>query len=231
MALPTYPGPFIKSDRSPWAGHLHRGIKRSFKANVVLLHPEETCEFLYYVQEGEILTTHFASPEDSHKVNIIGENAVAGIFEMFSPVAPKASWRTLAPSVCYLFSKECVTNDLPKQLLLDLLTQSALMGVTMAGRFVQGTNKRNDIRLARFLLHFLEFCPTVKEEENGLTIMPNVTQELSGELLGMHPVTLNKLLAAYRKNGIIGKSKKSGLQILDVAALARYAEGSMPPLS
>ena len=226
MVMPTYPGPFVKSGASPWKEYLHFGMKRSFQANVVLLHPDDSCGHLYYVEQGEILATHFSSPQDSYKVNVIGENTVAGIFEMYAPCPPKASWRTLSPTVCRLFSKECVENDLPRHLLITLLEQCAFMGISMADRFAHGLNKRNDVRLARFLLHFAESRPGIREgKEASITILPHITQEMCGELLGMHPVTFNKLLAAFRSRGIIGKTKKSGLQILAVDELARYAEG------
>lgn len=231
MILPSHPGPFVKSEESPWRDSLKLGMKRSFRANVALLHPEEACRFLYFVEEGEILTTHFASPTDGHTVNIIGKNAVAGLFEMFAPFSPKASWRTLSPTVCHLFSRECVQNDLPRPLLIALLEQSAFMGVSLADSRSRGKNKRNDIRLARFLLHLAESRRPATETENGaVTILPGVTQEASSELLGIHLVTFNKILRAFRDKGFIGKSKKSGLQILDIRALARYAEGDMPPL-
>lgn len=233
MVFPSYPGPFVTSASSLWNDVLAMGVKRTFTPNRVILHPEEECRFLYYVETGEILTTHFATTRDSFKVNIIGENAVAGIFEMFAPSRPNASWRTLSPTVCYLFSKECVENDLPRSLLLSLLEQSAFMGVAMAGRFVQGLNKRNDVRLARFLLHFAEFFPVKNGAQagaTGVTVIPGITQEISSELLGMHLITFNKLLAAFRRSGIIGKSKQSGLEILDMQTLAEYAEGTMPPL-
>ena len=226
-----HPGPFIRFAESPWNEFLASGLKRSFPAQATILFPGEETRHLYFVRQGEILTTHFFSAEDSFKVNVIGANAVAGVFELFSPFPPRASWQTLSPCVCYLFTREQVERRLPPALMTNLLEQAALMGATMAERFTLRAGKRNDIRVARFLLHFAE-ADAVQQPQGGpaRTIVPSVTQEMSSELLGMHPVTFNRLLAAFRKRGIIGKSKKSGVEILDPAALARYAEGEMPPL-
>lgn len=229
MPLPTYPGSFIKSEASPWSEYLHLGIHRAYTAGMELLHPGETCGHLYYMQTGEVLTTHYFSPQDYCKVNIIGKNAVAGLVELFTPFPPKASWRTLRPCKCVLFSRECVEKELPKPLLINLLEQAAYMSTTMAGRFAQGMNKRNDVRLARFLLHIAEFGRAKETRDvSGVTIVPSITQEISSELLGMHLTTFNKLLAAFRGQGIIGKSKKNSLEILDLSALIKYAEGEMP---
>lgn len=225
MAFPSCPGPFVQADASPWNAFLHLGIKRSFKENSVILHPEQNSGFLYYLQQGEMLTTFFTSPDNSLKVNIIGENAIVGIFEMFAPFPVRASWRTLRPCVCYLFSRECIENDLPKPLLTNLLEQCAFMGVSMTGRLARSMNGGNDVRIARFLLHIAEICPLKKsEKKHGITLLPSITQEMSSELLGIHPVTFNRILTDFRGRGILGKSRKSGLEILDINALARYAE-------
>lgn len=205
---------------------MHLGVQRSFPANAVVLYPEDEIRHLYFVEQGEILTTYFLSPHDHFKLNVIGKNAVAGSFELFAPVPLKSIWRTLEPTVCRLFTKECVETELPKHLLVNLIEQMSFLGGNMVSRFVLGADKRNEVRLARFLLHFVEACRTKEEiEPGGITVVPSVTQELSSDLLGLHPATFNKLLAGFRARGIIGKSKKSGLEILDLDALAHYAEG------
>ena len=224
MDLPQYAGPFVKAVDSPWCDYLEYGSKRAFKANVTLLHPGEQVRYLYYVQEGEILVTHVATAEDNFKVHIIGANAVAGIIEMFSPLPPQTAWRTLQPCICRLFSRDSVEKELPRELLLNLLEQVSYMGVNMAGRFSNGLSKHNDVRLARFLLHFAEACPTRQDPDKpGVTVIPGITQALSSELLGMHPVTFNKLLAGFRRQGIIGKTKQNSLEILDLKALSAQA--------
>lgn len=223
---PIYPGPFVKFESSPWSEFLHLGVKRSFPANAAIVHPGDDVRHVYFVERGEILTTYFLSPHDSFKLNVIGQNGVAGIFELFAPVPLKSAWHTLAPCICRLFSKECVEKELPKHLLVNLLEQMSLMGGIMLSRLVQGADKRNDVRLARYLLHFVEARRDKEKDDPGrITVVPSITQELSSELLGVHPATFNKLLATFRARGIIGKSKKNSLEILDLDALARLAEG------
>ena len=227
----THPGPFIRFASSPWNEYVSHGIRCAFPARSTILHPGDRLEHLHFVRSGDILATHYYSDEDSFRVNIIGENAVAGIFELFAPVPPKASWYCLGACECCLFTREQMERELPPFLLTNLLEQAALMGTTMIERFTQGADKRNDIRLARFLLHYVETSKSRECGDGTVTIIPSITQELSSELLGMHPVTFNRLLGQFRKRGIIGKSKKSGLEILDARALARCAEGGMSSLA
>lgn len=221
----AHPGPFIRYASSPWSEYVPSGMRRTFPARSMILHPGDRARHLYFMLRGDILTTHHYSDQDSFRVNIIGENAIAGIFEIFAPVPPKASWYCLTQCECCLFTREQVEKEMPPHLSTSLLEQAALMGTTMIERFTQGASKRNDIRLARFLLHFVEASGG---SAGRVTVIPGITQELSSELLGMHPVTFNRLLGAFRKRGVIGRSRKNGLEIVDVEALARYAREGMP---
>ena len=122
-------------------------------------------------------------------------------------------------------------NDVPRRLLLNLLEQMAFMSSTMSRRFIQGGPRRNEIRLARLLLHLVDADTSRNSApRGGIRISPSITQEKAGELSGMHPTTVNKILAAFRAEGIVGKFTKTNLEILDMDALCRYAEGNMPPL-
>ena len=177
------------------------------------------------------MVTHFFSPDEEYKLNIVGENAVAGIFELFAPFPTKAAWETLSQCTCYLFTRQQAEAELPGALLANLLEQNALVAAFMVERFTLGAGKRNDIRLARFLLHYVQNSQAREGREDGtITIAPHITQEISSQLLAMHPVTFNKHLAAFRRIGIIGKSKQSSLEILDAERLGKYAAGDMPPL-
>ena len=53
---------------------------------------------------------------------------------------------------------------------------------------------------------------------------------MASELLGMHHVTLNRVVGMLREQGVIGQFVKNNLEVLDVLALKKYARGEMPPL-
>lgn len=225
-------GPIITSEQSPWEAYLSHGVKRDYKANVTLLHPYEPAEYLYYVQKGEVLVSNFASPNSgTSRLFIMREKTIVGLIGMFTPNTVSATWLTLKPCTLYLFDKNTVYNHLPRTLYLTMLEQLGAMSSAMSRRFAQGLAKRLDMRLAQFLLHIIGSCPKVEDERSHMLIVkPNITQEMASELTGMHPVTLNRLLAAFRAEGIVGRFTKHCLEIKDMDALIGYAEEKMPQL-
>ena len=232
MHKPASSGPILTGNSAPWDAVLSLGMKREYRVNTPLLHPGEKNDYLYYVKKGEVLVSHFASPESISRLFIIRDSAMLGLIGFFTPVVPLASWLTLRPCTCYLFSRECVNERIPRELLLNLLEQLAFMSSFMTRRFAQGMIKRHEVRLARLLIHLIDACPAQSSSRSpGITVIPSVTQEMASELLGMHPVTLNKILSAFRNEEIIGKFTKNNLQILDMQTLTKYAEGKMPTLT
>jgi CRP-like cAMP-binding protein len=223
-------GPIVTGFAAPWEHYLELGARREYRANEILLHPGEKTGHLYYVQKGAVLVSRFDDMGEIVRINIIREKAMLGIINMFTPTVSQTTWLTLRSCVCWLFPRSVVMSGIPRRLLLNLLEQTAFMSSTMSRRFVQGGPKRHEIRLARLLLHLVDADTPRGLAPRGIRISPNITQEKAGELSGMHPATVNKILAAFRAEGIIGKFTKTNLEIWDMNALCRYAEGAMPPL-
>lgn len=216
-------GPIITGSSSPWAEHLDAGIRREYPAGAILLNPGERVTHLYYLQKGEVLVSLFPEPENISNLFIMRDDSMLGLIAFFTSARPNASWRTLKPCTMFLFDQESVAEKLPRHLLLNLLEQLASMSSAMTRRFYQGVYG-NEMRLARLVLHLADACAEKTPlGANGLAVSPRVTQEMVSDLLGMHPVTLNKLLAQLRNEGVIGRFTKNRLEILDIAAISRLA--------
>lgn len=232
MSKTAQASPIINGCSAAWEQFLAEGDKRKVAANITLLHAGENVNHLYYLQKGEVLISHFAAPDTVTRLFLLREQSMLGLIGLFSSVQPMASWLTLSPCLIYMFSKEYVLEKAPRHLLVNLLEQFGVMSSCMSRRFSRGNNKRHEVRLARLLIHLADM-DHMKENNtgSGISIMPRVTQEMVSELLGMHPVTLSKLLGIFRAEGIVGKFTKKRLDILDLDALYKYASGVMPPLN
>ncbi|SBW07183.1 hypothetical protein KL86DPRO_30012 [uncultured delta proteobacterium] len=222
-------GPIITSTGDVWEKYLHYGVRRAYPANHTLLHPGERSDLIYYIQSGEVLISTYASPESLSRLFILRGKSLLGLIGMFTQNASMVSWLTLEPCVCYLFTKKDIYEKLPRELLLNMLEQLGAMSSSMTRRFAHGNTKRLDVRLARLLVHLADACPKADAQPpGGLVVTPSVTQEMASDLLGMHPVTMNRLLAALRAEGILGRFTKKKLEVLDFKRLVEYAEGNQP---
>lgn len=220
-------GPIITRLSDIWEKYLHLGVKRTYPANHTLLYPGESPGLLYYIQSGEVLISNYASPDSRH-LFILRSGSILGLIGMFTPDKAMVSWLTLEPCTCYLFTKKDIYEKAPRDLLLNMLEQMGAMSSSMTRRFVCGNAKRLDVQLACLLVHLVDTCRgTASQTSGGLCIKPSITQEMVSELLGMHPVTLNRLIASLRAEGILGRFTKKKLEILDYKKLEEYAAGRM----
>lgn len=227
MMSTPHAGPIITSTGDVWEKYLHCGVRRAYPANHTLLHPGEKTDLVYYIQSGEVLISNYASPESLSRLFILRGKSLLGLISMFTPNKSAVSWLTLEPCTCYLFTKKDIYEKLPRELLLNMLEQLGAMSISMSRMFAHGNTKRLDVRLARLLVHLTDACPKqAVARPGGLAITPSVTQEMASELLGMHPVTMNRLLASLRAEGILGRFTKKKLEILDFKRLMEYAEGN-----
>jgi CRP-like cAMP-binding protein len=221
-------GPIIASVGDVWEKYLRYGVRRAYPANRTLLYPGEQSDLVYYIQSGEVLISSYASPESLSRLFILRGRSLLGLIGMFTPSVPMVSWLTLKPCVCYLFTKKDIYEKLPRELLLNMLEQMGAMSSSMSRMFAHGNTKRLDARLARLLVHLTDACPRADAQPpGGLAVAPSVTQEMASELLGMHPVTMNRLIASLRAEGLLGRFTKKRLEILDFNRLVAYADGTV----
>lgn len=211
-----------------WDEMLKYGKKRTYPANYTLMHPGEKLDSLYYIDTGEVVITSYSSPEQINRLFILREKTILGLIALFIPNQPVCSWVTLKPCTLYVFTKEEIYTRAPREFLLKMLEQLAVMSSYVSRRATAGSMKHIDILLARLLIHLVNTCQRSHENKNKnvIILIPNITQEMASDLLGIHPVTFNKLLAAFRKEGIVGKFSKNKLEILNLIALQTKANGT-----
>ncbi|MDR1855580.1 MAG: Crp/Fnr family transcriptional regulator [Desulfovibrio sp.] len=206
-----------------WESYLSYAIKREFKSNTYILRPGDKVTHLCYVQKGEVLVTRYFN-NATKQVFVARDGAMTGFLGLFMRSLPQASWRTLQPCTCWLFPKACVVNGLPQELLLNLLEQQTALGCTMIRRCPPKASRGQESRTAQMLLHIMDICGPGRPRNGGrVNVVPNISQEMVSGLLDMHPVTLNRILATFRTQGIIGKFTKTSLEILDVDELIQRA--------
>lgn len=226
-----HPGPIITGTKEHWEKVLHYAQKRHFPINYVIHHPGDTYDRLYYIASGEVIISNYSPVGDINKLFVMRESSVLGVIGMFGDAHAMASWRTLTPCECYIFERDYIFEEAPRELLIDLIQQTAAMTNSVSRRFSKNHMKRLEVRLARLLMHLMDACGTNgTPPANSIIIRPNMTQKMASELLDMHYVTLNRIVTTFKEQGIISDFTKNKLEILNKKILQQYANGEMPPL-
>lgn len=224
-------GPIISGMMSSWGEVLAYAQKRKFPANFCLSSPREWMNYLYYIISGEILISLHGPSGGLISLFVLRKHSTLGLISLFSDYPEGVSWMTLTPCECYVFDKKSILSHAPREVILDLFKQVCTMSAAMGRRFSGSTSKRLEVRLARMLIHLIDSCaPEQSSTGQKMVFTPNLTQRMVSELLGMHHVTLSRIIRQLREEGIIGRFNKSSLEILDIPRLKQYADGLMPPL-
>lgn len=231
--MPTQPrpGPIISGTMAHWQSTLKDAQKRTFPTSYTIHHPGDSYDKLYYIVAGEVLISNYSPVGDINKLFIARANSILGLIGMFGDAKAMVSWITLTPCQCYIFERKYIFEEAPRELFIDMIQQMASMANSVSRRFSKSHMKRLEVRLARLLMHLTDACERFGNSPKGtIIIKPNMTQKMASGLLDMHYVTLNRILAAFKEQGIISNFTKKRMEIRDPKTLQRYANGEMPPL-
>lgn len=225
MSDPLQAGPIITGTITDLEGVLSFASKRSYPAEHMLLRLGDQIDYVYYIVSGEILISSYYSPGILNNLFILREKSMLGLIGLFTTKQTMTQWRTLTPCVCYVIKKSDIFQHAPRELLLEMLTQMASMGSFMSRRYpIRSNTNRHDLRMARFFLHLIEESPQSETPRTGkLVLCPMITQGMASELLGLHPVTFNRILGQLRAERLVGQFTKTRLEILDLAKLKKFA--------
>ena len=231
MANRHRPGPIISGTLAHWQNALKDAQKRTFPANYTIHHPGDTYDRLYYIVSGQVLISNYSPVGEINKLFIARENSILGLIGMFGDAKAMVSWITLTPCECYIFERKYIFEEAPRELFIDMIQQMASMANSVSRRFSKSHMKRLEVRLARLFMHLMDACERIPSTPKGkIIIKPNMTQKIASGLLDMHFVTLNRIVAAFKEQGIISDFTKNRMEIVDPKTLQKYANGEMPPL-
>lgn len=215
-------GPICVDLCREWQSVLHLGIKKEYPAGGIILKAGDPIDELCFLRHGEVLVNHYTSVEIDSPVFIARKNSFLGLVGFFTQASTLIAWETLTPCTIYHYSRKTIYENIEPRLLLKLLEQLAWIAKNFNSRLYLDHSHQNEKRLARLLLHLSYTCPA-REEGGVLHVTPGLTQNILSRLLGLHPVSLNRLLSSFRAEGIIGRFTKKHLEIFKVEKLREYA--------
>ena len=73
-------------------------------------------------------------------------------------------------------------------------------------------------------------CSMLEHQQKNNMVVPRLSQQELASLLGVHRTSLHQVLKRLQDEGIIGKYRRSELQIIDKERLYRYAAQQIQPL-
>ena len=236
----THPGFDFRNLNILWRSVLPLAQKVSFKQDHLL----DTSETIYLIDSG-IVRRIYTSPAGLQVLNLdYTSNFLVGnlltdefdyystirelrkkvdpvddpsLQEIFAEPAFNAELRCVTPVEAYAFDKKLVNSPQfmaeHPDLILDFMRSQARRLDSMYTLICYMATHRPRQRVCAFFMRRARLC--------GTTLQLGLSHDELASLVGMHRVTLARVLKELREENIIGRYSKDHLEILDINALSR----------
>ncbi|WP_242966753.1 Crp/Fnr family transcriptional regulator [Desulfosporosinus sp. FKA] len=197
-------------------------VKCEFKKGSYIIRQGEKMDYVYYLISGTCYRTLISEKGDEVIYGVKESNnsfqSVLGALTIFDNGLSDYDFIAKSKCICYKIPKEIfwqyVQND------PVALSQLLQMAIGLVRELVDSLQARNEGKVGNRLCKFLL---TNSQVEQGLLLVDKrFTNATISRFLGIHKVTVAKILRALKSEGII-KKEKEGIIILDENKLESYA--------
>lgn len=217
--------PGIVDNLSPeWGRVLHLGRRTTLKKGAFLV-PDGRERSFAYICSGKITSTHISGTGGAHTMLLFGPGTLVRETYMYSGFCMSLpNFHCLTDVDCCLFSGSLLHDqdfiatypELMRSMLYSVTVKLSLFDAMLSLMSCKSIEEK-----VAMWLHYCvdstgrqEFCPGISQIELSL-------------LLGIHKSSLNKVVLALKKAGILACFTKTRISILDTTRLFSVASGTL----
>lgn len=189
--------PWLRPTNSPWKEILHLGVKKRFKKNSIILGNGQPVNDLYYLHAGEIKLSSVSANGEEKPIWYICSGNIFGEVPYFDKVDCYSVFTSLTDCIIYTFNRQLLTETIIPQyphIVMNIFE-------TMANKLRIVSSQINDLSLNPPKIRVYKLIYSLALDPNN-NIIHNSQQELA-DLLGIHRVTLNRILVDLKIKGIL----------------------------
>ena len=192
---------------------------RDFERNGTIFHHASPCRHLYVVMNGRIQLSRLTPDGRETVIHVLGPGELLACAALFLDRAYPATARVISPDARLLvlngtgfLDKLSRRSDLSFQVIAALSMRIS----NLTGRIESRATESSEQRLASWLLAQSE------SGQPGSRITLKSTKKVLAEELGMTPETLSRVLAKFRRDGILQVNRRE-IEIISAAKLKNIA--------
>ncbi|MGC7870855.1 Crp/Fnr family transcriptional regulator [Desulfosporosinus sp. SYSU MS00001] len=188
--------PWVATTTFSWEKVLGFASKRQYKKNDIILWNGQIVDELYYLNEGQIKMSYLNFEGEKKSVWYIESGNIFGEAPFFLGRECSMLISCERDSIVYAFDRKAIMEIIlhNSEIMVDMLTRMASKIQTLTRQIYDLSLNSPKMRLYRMLYFMTKTRP-------GNTA--NISQQDLADLLGLHRVTVNKLLVALKNDGII----------------------------
>lgn len=195
-----------------------------FKKGETIISQGDKVEYIYYLISGICYRTEINAKGDAitYGTKQSGDfiKSLIGVLMLYSNVSSSAHFIAKSKCCCYKIPKDVFfqyINDKP-----EMLSQLLYLAERGYGHLLSLFRSKQEKTIANLLCELLLNNAVLKEGKLLVNKTFSNNAEIAG-FLGIHKVTVSKILKTLKTEGVITKEKE-GVIILDEEEMSRYAK-------
>lgn len=200
-------------------------VSCEFKKGDYIIRQGEEILYLYYLVSGTCYRTTFTEKGDEIIYGIKKSNksfqSLIGVMLLYSSGISKNNFIARNNCKCYKIPKDVFLNyvkDKP-----DVLNELLYMVMKEYEDLIDSFQARQEGKISNYLCN--QLLKNAKEYQGKLLVNKDFSSQATiSRFLGIHKVTVAKIIKALKDQGIIDR-EKNGIVILDQKRLESYAKG------
>ncbi|SKA67352.1 Crp/Fnr family transcriptional regulator [Desulfobaculum bizertense] len=217
---------WISRNCESWKQVLHLGAVRTYEKNEIIIHCGGVVDHLYYLAEGEIRLS-FVSPDGVEKVIwYVQPGTIFGETPFFDGKPADSLSTAVEKSVVYAFPRHSVYGEIAQnypEVWQDLLKTLALKVRTLCNQIYTLSIADLKQQVCKFLLQANAKNEGPTQASGEVLVECGLSQEELGCVLGVHRVSISKVLKQLKEEGVISKCTKKTVLVTDWERLLEYA--------
>lgn len=197
-------------------------VKCEFEKGSYIIRQGDMMDFLYYLVSGTCYRTLITEKGDEIIYGIKESNnsihSMLGVLTLFSNGVSEYHFIAKSKCRCYKIPKEAFFEYVQDD--ANILSQLLHMATDNIRELVDSLQARNEGKVGNRLCKFL--LSNAQDKQGVLLVSKGYSNATISKFLGIHKVTVAKILRALKEEGIIRK-EKDGIFILNEKKLTSYA--------
>lgn len=183
-----------------WREVLHLAVRRKYCKGAQIVHEEKA---LFFLDKGRVRLTHHTHDGQEKILWYIGAGCMFGETPFFDPLpaSGESVHECTISSDIYVFSRDCVYEEIVKtrpDLMLNLFP-------SFARKVRLLSNQASSLSVDDVLIRLCKFLgQRIVPGSNPLRVRPGISRQEMASLLGVHRITLYKVLKQQEESGLFG---------------------------
>lgn len=219
LCIPCY----VKDVSQCWEKILHMGRKEEHKKNTVFIGSAYGNDRFFYLKSGKFCTFNYVNGIE--KLHFIFDKSTLCRESVFvSPFNLQQNfyYKCLADVILYTFDKR-ILFDKSFYMRYPELIMNCMLSISIKNIMSQVftnivTIKNKEKQIALYIDYFYKYGHSTS------VVIPPLSQSQLAGLLGIHKITMSRIIGSWKREGLIGCYTKTRLEILDIDAIRAITE-------